>query len=79
LPPFFSFALEHAARNVQEEQVGPKLNGTHQLLICAVDKSLYGSQTDTVNKNTETAIKDVGLEVNTEKTKYVLMFRHQNT
>jgi hypothetical protein len=33
-------------------------------------------------KNTGTLIgasKEVGLEVNTEKTKYMLMFRHQNT
>jgi hypothetical protein len=36
---------------------------------------------DTAKENTETLIdasKGVGLEVNTEKTKYMLLFRHQN-
>jgi hypothetical protein len=36
---------------------------------------------DTIKKNTQTLIdagKEVGLEVNTEKTKYLLLSRHQN-
>jgi hypothetical protein len=36
---------------------------------------------DTIKKNTETVIdftKKAGLEVNTEKTKYMLLSRHQN-
>jgi hypothetical protein len=56
--------------------VGQKLNWTHQLLVCADDVNL-----DTIKKNVETLIdasKDVGLEVNTEKTKYMLLSRHQN-
>jgi hypothetical protein len=35
----------------------------------------------TIKKNTQTLIdasKEVGLEVNTEKTKYMLLSRHQN-
>jgi ribosomal protein S2 len=43
--------------------------------------NLLGDNIDTINKNMETLIdasKEVGLEVNTEKTKCVLLSRHQN-
>jgi hypothetical protein len=53
-----------------------KLNRLHQLLAY-VDVNPLGINIDTVKKNTETAIdnsKEVGLEVNSEKTKYVYTF-----
>jgi hypothetical protein len=62
---------------VTENQVGLKLSGTHQLLIYADDVNLLGNSIDTIKKNTQTFIdakKEVGLEVNTEKTKYVFFF-----
>jgi hypothetical protein len=70
-PLLFSIALECTIRKVQENQVGLKLNGTHQLLVYADDMNLLGDNIDTIKKHTETLIdasKEVGLEVNTEKT-----------
>jgi hypothetical protein len=61
--------------------VGLKLNGTHQLLAYADDVNLLGHNIDTINKNTETitdASKEVGLDANVQKTKYMLVFRNQN-
>jgi hypothetical protein len=56
--------------------VGLKLNGTHQLLVFAHDVNLLEDNIDAVKENTKTLIdicKEVGLEVNTEKTKYMLL------
>jgi hypothetical protein len=69
-------ALEYAIMKVQEKQVRLKLNGTHQLLAYAVDVNLLGDNIDTIKKNKETLIyasKEVGLEINIEKTNYIYM------
>jgi hypothetical protein len=61
--------------------VGLKLNGTQQLLAYADDVNLLGDNIDTIEKNTETLIdasKEVGIEINVEKTKYVLLSCYQN-
>jgi hypothetical protein len=82
LPLLFNFALECTIKMVHENRVRLQLNGTHHLLVYADDVNLLGDNIDTIKKNTQTlidAIKEVGLEVNTEKTKYMILFRHRNT
>jgi hypothetical protein len=57
------------------------LNGTHQLLAYADDVNLLGDNIDTIKKSIETLIdasKEVGLEINIEKTKYMLLSHHRN-
>jgi hypothetical protein len=58
--------------------VGLKLNGTHQQLVYGDGMNLLG---DNIKENTETFIdasKEVGLEVNAEKSKHMLLSLHQN-
>jgi hypothetical protein len=62
----FNFALQYAIRKFQENQVGLKLNGTHQILAYADDIILVDGS------------KDVGLNAKIEETKYTwLSLRHK--
>jgi hypothetical protein len=75
-PLLYKFALEYAIRRVQVNQVGLKLNGTHQLLVYADDVNILGGSVYTVKKNREAIVvasKETGLEVNADKTKYMVI------
>jgi hypothetical protein len=65
--------LEYAIRRVQENRGELKLNGTHQLLACADDINILGQNTEALLD----ASKEGGLEVNPEKTAYMLMSCYQ--
>jgi len=61
---------------VQVNHDGLKLNGTHQLLVYADDVNILGGSVHTIQKNTEALvvdIKEIGLEVNADTTKYLVM------
>jgi hypothetical protein len=77
----FNFALEYAIRRVQVNQDGLKLNGTHHVLAYANAVNILGGSVHSVKENAESLVvadKEIGLEVNVDKTKYMAMSRVQN-
>ena len=57
-----------------------KLNGTHQLLVYADDVDMVGGSVHTIKENVEALVlagKEIVLEVNADKTKYIVMSQDQ--
>ena len=80
-PLLFNFALVYAMRRDQVNQDGLKLNGTHQFLVHVDNIYILEGSVRTVQENAEAfviASKETGLEVNADKTKYMVMSRYQN-
>jgi hypothetical protein len=60
---------------VQKNQVSLELNGIHQLLVYADDINLLGDSINNTEEDRETflqASRNVGLEINAEKKKYII-------
>jgi len=79
-PLLFNFALEYAIRRVQVNQDSLKLNGTQHLLVYADDVNILGGRVHTVKENGGPLIvssKEIGLEVNADKSKYMVLPRDQ--
>jgi hypothetical protein len=55
------------------------LNGTHQLLVYANDVNMLGGSVPTIQKNAALVVasKEIRLEVNADKTKYMAVTRDQ--
>ena len=57
------------------------MNGAHQLVVCVDDVNLLGGSEHTVKENALILIvasKEIGIEVNGDKTKYMFMSRDKN-
>ena len=80
---FFNFALEYTIRRVQVNRDGLKLNGTHQPLVYVDGVNTVGVsvRTCTIKKITEALVvasHEIGLEVNADKIKYMVISRDLN-
>jgi hypothetical protein len=58
-----------------------KLNGAHRLLVYADNVQILGGSINGIKKNTEilvVASKEIGIEVNADKTTYMVISQVQN-
>ena len=72
----FNFSVDCAIRKVQETNLGLDMNDTHQVLAYVDDVNLIGDAIRTIERNVYVlfnACKDIDLDVNTGKNKYMEM------
>ncbi|KAJ4444239.1 hypothetical protein ANN_06030 [Periplaneta americana] len=77
----FAFSSDETAFNIESYFRTVELNGLHQLLVYADDVNMLGENRQTIRENTGIlleASKEIGLEVNPEKIKYMIMSRDEN-
>jgi hypothetical protein len=74
-PLIFNLGRECAFRTVQVNQDGLKLNGTHHLLVYVDDFNILG---EACTEALVVTIKENGLVVSNDKTKYMVMSQDQN-
>jgi hypothetical protein len=78
----FNFALEHAITKVQENEFGFELNGTHQQLAHVDGVNLLADSVNAIKENSEILLeanRDISIEINAEKTKYMIVSPHPNS
>jgi hypothetical protein len=81
LPLLVNFSLDCVNRKVLENQMGLKLSGTHQRLVYADVVNPLGDNIYSIKRNMKALIgasKEVGLKVNAEKMKYMMLFCYKN-
>ena len=77
----FNFTLECAIRKIQEANLGLDMNGTYQVLAYTDDVNLICDDIRAIERNGDVllnACKDIGLAINTGKTKYMEIGRHRD-
>ena len=77
----FNFALEYATKRVQATQEWLQFNGLYQRQVCVDDVSLLRENLNIIKKNSLALLvtsKQIGLEADTEETKFLFMPREQN-
>jgi hypothetical protein len=79
---FFIFVLDYSTKRVQINRNGWKLNGTNQVLFCADGVIILDGRLPTIKEHTEALVvasKEMGLEVNADRTMYRVISRDQNS